>query len=385
MGQPGAQPRVLLVDDEELIIESLSTVLRGRWEILTAASGQEAVDMLWDESNIQVVVSDLQMPGMQGDTFLAKAWALVPDATRILLTGQGTLETALTAVNEGHVFRILMKPCSPSAFRAAVEDGLEQYRLVTGDRLMLQERLEGLTGQLLRAEKMASLGSMAGAVGHELNNIATVLQGNLALVRFDLEAGRAPEEDAFRELDRVAAHLGTHASELQRLGKPGSSKTEDHDLRDIVSETVGMLRNVGYLKRATLKLAVPETPVPVRADRTRLEQVLINLVKNAADAVATNQGKPMEIDVEVFTDVPRGLAMASVQDNGVGIPKADLMRVFDPYFSRKNEEEGTGLGLPVCRQIMEAAHGHLSLESQEGEGTTFSFSLPLIRAETPMN
>jgi signal transduction histidine kinase len=381
MSRNGARPRILLVDDEPMVLESLATHLRGDWDVLTAGGGEEATDILWDETDIHVIVSDLMMQGMRGYTFLAKAWAIAPDATRILLSGHGSLETALSAVNEGHVFRILMKPCRPSTFRAAVEDGLEQYRMVTGDRRLLQKKLETLKNQLLRAEKMASLGTMAGAVGHELNNIAMVLKGNLDLAKLGIEAGRPLGEELFAELDRVTNHLATHASELQRLGKPGFSQVDGHDLRDIVSETVNMLRNVGFIKRAGVRVDLPGNPVPIYADRTRLEQVLINLLKNAADAVAPIRGKAPEISVSVLNEAHRGWALTEVTDNGVGILEDDLESVFEPYFSRKNEDDGTGLGLPVCRQILDEAGGRLRVTSEEGVGSTFTFSLPMSERE----
>ncbi len=138
-----ARSHILCVDDEPAVLEGLSLNLRRKFEVSVATSGADALVILAKSTNVSVVISDMRMPNMNGAAFLAKARALVPDSARILLTGQADMESTISAVNEGQIFRYLTKPCSPPTLLAAVEAGVEQNRLVTAERVLLEQTLHG--------------------------------------------------------------------------------------------------------------------------------------------------------------------------------------------------------------------------------------------------
>src|ERR1700690_3969334 len=138
-----AKPRVPFVDDEPNVLEGLSLTLRRGYEVVLAGSGEAGLDVLTRDPTIAAVVSDMRMPGMDGATFLGKARAVLPDATRLLLTGQAELALAIAAINEGRIFRFLTKPCPPPVLVAAVEAGVELHRLVTSERVLLEQTLRG--------------------------------------------------------------------------------------------------------------------------------------------------------------------------------------------------------------------------------------------------
>lgn len=135
--------RVLCVDDDPRVVEGLSLHLRKDYQVLTALSGAQALERLKEAGGAAVVVSDMRMPGMDGATLLKHIMQIYPDATRILLTGEPGRDSAVSAVNTAHVFRFLLKPCSPDQLRAAVEDGVIQHRLVIAERSVLKETLIG--------------------------------------------------------------------------------------------------------------------------------------------------------------------------------------------------------------------------------------------------
>jgi response regulator RpfG family c-di-GMP phosphodiesterase len=137
------KPRVLCVDDEPQVLEGVALSLRRSYEVLAAASGPAGLDLLAREEGIAVIVSDMRMPGMDGATFLGKARATAPDATRLLLTGHADVDSAAAAINEGRIFRFLTKPCAPATLLAAMEAAVEQHRLVTAERVLLQQTLRG--------------------------------------------------------------------------------------------------------------------------------------------------------------------------------------------------------------------------------------------------
>lgn len=141
--QAAARTKVLCVDDEPNVLEGLSLHLRRRYDVATATSGAQALDLLAQDTAIAVILSDMRMPQMDGAAFLARSRSVVPDAVRILLTGHADLDSAVAAVNDGQVFRFLTKPCPPPTLMAAVAAAAEQNRLVTSERILLEQTLHG--------------------------------------------------------------------------------------------------------------------------------------------------------------------------------------------------------------------------------------------------
>jgi len=138
-----ARPRILCVDDEPAVLEGLALTLRRAFEVLPAGGGAEGLDILKKERAIAVVMSDMRMPGMDGAAFLAQARQAAPDTVRLLLTGQADMASAISAVNEGQIFRFLSKPCPPAVLNAAIDAAVEQHRLITAERVLLEETLHG--------------------------------------------------------------------------------------------------------------------------------------------------------------------------------------------------------------------------------------------------
>lgn len=130
--------RILCVDDEPKVLEGLERVLHRKCSLLTATSGEEALRLLDGADPIDVIVSDMRMPRMNGAALLAECRKRSPDTVRLLLTGQTDLDSAISAVNDGHVFRFLTKPCPPTVFVEALTAALEQHRLITSERILLE-------------------------------------------------------------------------------------------------------------------------------------------------------------------------------------------------------------------------------------------------------
>jgi response regulator RpfG family c-di-GMP phosphodiesterase len=147
--------RILCVDDDPQILEGLSLHLRRRYVVETASGGLAGLDLIRQGPLPAVVISDMRMPGMDGATFLSEVRKLAPDVIRILLTGQADLDSAIVAINEGQIFRFLTKPCSPPVLMAAIEAGIGQHRLITAERVLLEETLHGSIKTLLEVLSLA--------------------------------------------------------------------------------------------------------------------------------------------------------------------------------------------------------------------------------------
>lgn len=135
--------KVLCVDDDRNILEGYQRQLRKSFPIEVATGALHGLEVIQKDGPFAVVVSDLQMPGMDGVTFLKKVWEQSPDTVRIMLTGHADLATAIQAVNQGHIFRFLTKPCSPHDLGQALNAGLEQHRLITAQKELLEQTLSG--------------------------------------------------------------------------------------------------------------------------------------------------------------------------------------------------------------------------------------------------
>jgi CheY-like chemotaxis protein len=135
--------RILCVDDEPRVLQALSKHLRDRFEVLTAGSGVEGVEVVKRERDLAVVIADMRMPEMDGATFLRQTRVLQPTAVRMLLTGQADIAAAIKAINEGQVFRFLTKPCPPDQLLSVVDEAIRQYELVIAERLLLQRTVVG--------------------------------------------------------------------------------------------------------------------------------------------------------------------------------------------------------------------------------------------------
>jgi signal transduction histidine kinase len=371
-----SRPRLLCVDDEPNVLDGLKRVLRRHFDVTTASSGAEGLRRLVDEGPFTLVVSDFAMPGMNGAQFLTQVRHVAPDTVRLLLTGQATMDDTIAAVNDGNIFRFLKKPCAPRDLIRALDDAVEQARLVTGDQLLSERKLEAMSAHLVRAERLASLGTMAGAVGDEIRNILMVLSGTVSCIEEDVARGVGPNAGDLERLRSVQERLTAQARHLLNYGRPtqaGDATTVD--LASTVTEVLAMMRGAGMLRQVRVRFDPAHGSGVVTYSRTAIEQILVNLLKNAVDSFDGVERSEPTIDIVLR----RGgdVMVCSVSDNGCGIAAAKQALLFEPYYTTKPADIGNGLGLFVVRDIVRAAGGEVTVESQLGQGTTLTMELPL--------
>ena len=135
--------KILFVDDEANLLSAMERQFRKQYEVDIALGAEKGLEAVSHNGSYAVIVSDFRMPGLNGVEFLAKVRELAPDSTRMMLTGHADLKTAMEAVNEGHIFRFLTKPCPPEVMGKALESGVSQYRLINAERELLEKTLNG--------------------------------------------------------------------------------------------------------------------------------------------------------------------------------------------------------------------------------------------------
>ncbi len=169
---------ILCVDDEPNVLEGLTLHLRRKYQVLTATSGSQGLELLRAHPEVAVVVSDMRMPGMDGAAFLKEARATAPDATRVLLTGQADLASAISAVNDGQIFRFLTKPLPPEQLQVALAAAVEMNRLVTAERVLLEQTLRGSIEAL--TDILALTNPLAFGRASRIQTLASELAGALS-------------------------------------------------------------------------------------------------------------------------------------------------------------------------------------------------------------
>jgi PAS domain S-box-containing protein len=242
--------------------------------------------------------------------------------------------------------------------------------------------------KMVQADRLAAVGTLAAGIAHEINNpLAYVLLGMQYIERElpKLLAQPARLDDIMarlREARSGAERVGGIVKELKMFARADEIARGPVDMRQVVEAAIKIADNE-IRHRATLVRDYADAP-PVDGNAARLEQVFLNLLVNAAHAVSDHDPLTSEIRVTLGTD-PQGRIVAEVRDNGCGIPKDLLYRVFDPFFTTKPVGVGTGLGLPICRSIVEAFGGQVELESDPGVGTTVRVVLPrYLRTTLPL-
>jgi two-component system NtrC family sensor kinase len=385
---------VLVVDDEVNVLKSLKRVLRSEgFSIITAESGEQGLEALASRS-VHMIVSDQRMPGMSGLEFLTKARGICPDAVRIILTGYSDLRTAEEAINTVEIYRFLAKPWNDEDLKVTVKEGLRTWALRDYNRrlqarieeqnrelwelnhdleLKVEQRTRALKdaqARMLQAEKMASVGLLAGGVAHEINN---PLAGILALCQVMLMEGTdGPVADDLRQIEGAVNQCKEIVSGLLSFSRQGDDRRREEVYLPAAVDKVKTL--IAYRLRE-LNLEIEEEyddDLPLLwAHPGQLQQVLMNLIMNAAQAM----GKNGKIAVRGRARQDGGLDL-EVEDHGPGVPEEIKAKIFDPFFTTKPEGEGTGLGLAVTYGIVKGHGGRIEVESAPGQGALFRVLLP---------
>ncbi|APX13754.1 hybrid sensor histidine kinase/response regulator [Tateyamaria omphalii] len=247
--------------------------------------------------------------------------------------------------------------------------------------------LKTLEAQFVQSQKMQAIGQLAGGVAHDFNNLLTAISGHCDLLLLRHDQGD-PDYSDLVQINQNANRAAALVGQLLAFSRKQTLRPEELDLRDTMSDLTHLLnRLVG--EKVTLTLSHDPILKPIRADKRQLEQVLMNLVVNARDAMP--EGGEIQIQTESMTlteplerdrvNVPAGEYIClRVVDQGVGISPDKLQKVFEPFYTTKKTGEGTGLGLSTAYGIVKQTGGFIFVDSTVGQGTCFSIIFPVIEA-----
>ena len=258
----------------------------------------------------------------------------------------------------------------------------EQLQHEIVDRTRAEAELRATQDELVQASKLAALGQMAAGITHELNQPLAALRTFSDNTRILLERGQhGAATDNLQAIADLTERMGKITAQLKLFAGRSRRKHSDVQVRVALDHSLALLRPRLGDVRLELHWRVPEVEAIVRADELKLEQVLINLIGNALDAIGTSEaGRPGRIDIDIgpAEGVPSQLSIA-VRDNGAGIPPDAMPHLFEPFFTTKEIGQGLGLGLAISTSIARDFGGSLSAANVPGGGA--QFTLTLVRAE----
>ncbi len=257
----------------------------------------------------------------------------------------------------------------------------KEYNFVYFDDITVRRQLEE---KLRQSQKMEAIGQLSGGIAHDFNNLLTVIQGNLGMIRISSVVPESISE-SLDEIGNAVTRATNLTEQLLAFGRKQVMQSQDVELSEVAGSFTNMLRRV-IGETIEVNLEFSRVSLPVRADRSMLEQVLLNLCLNARDAMP--KGGHLTLKTAAVTLVEDDLermplgrvgsfARLSVMDTGVGIAPEHLKHLFEPFFTTKEVGKGTGLGLASVYGILQQHNGWVTVSSEVGKGAIFSIYLPL--------
>ena len=255
---------------------------------------------------------------------------------------------------------------------------LDSDGAVAGVLAIGQDRTEvrELEGQVIHAEKLATLGQLAAGIVHEINNPLTSISvyGEYLLSKLKRSGAEHADLKRVERILRSSDRIMSFTRNLLTYARPSKEEAQPIDLNDVLREAVGFCEHIIREADISVELSYGEGLPKVNAVRGQLHQVFVNLITNACNATPKEGGRAL-LSTRLHG---HDRILVEIQDYGVGIRAAELGRVFEPFFSTRRKGTGTGLGLSIVKNIIEDHHGSIEIDSEPGRGTTVSVTLPCL-------
>jgi len=240
---------------------------------------------------------------------------------------------------------------------------------------------EGMNQQIIETGKMASIGELAAGIAHEINNPVAIMVEEAGWIGDLLEEEEFAESGNLDEFKRALTQINTQGRRCKEIthkllsfARKTDSTVKDVQINDIVTEIVSLSSQMAKYNKVSIETALQKTLPYITTSPSEMQQVLLNLINNALDAMEKTGGV-IKVSTKI-SEIEPGHIVIVVEDNGPGIPEANLSRIFDPFFTTKPVGKGTGLGLSICYGIINKMGGKIDVQSTVGKGTRFRIWIP---------
>jgi len=392
--------RILITEDESIVAWDLKTTLEGLGHTVTAvaASGEESIRKA-EETRPDLVLMDVML---KGDMDGVEAAGHIRERFNIpvVFVTANADDTILARAKETEPYGYIIKPFKEREVCATVEialrkraldEELRKYRDHLGE--LVQERTTELAQAnelLIQSQKMEAIGRLAAGVAHDFNNLLTPIMGYAQLGMAQL-----PTQDSsiasFGEIYKAAECAAGLTNQLLAFSRRQAVEPQVINLNELIENMEQMVRRL-LDKDIDLVFAPADDLGPIEADPNQLQQVILNLAVNAREAMPDGGKltlKTANVTLERAPEIqepsiaPITHIMLTVTDTGSGMTDEVKNRMFEPFFTTKDETKGTGLGLATCFGIIKQSGGHIEVDSEVGQGTTFKILLPITELKNP--
>ncbi|OHX65246.1 hybrid sensor histidine kinase/response regulator [Flammeovirga pacifica] len=385
------KPTVLYVDDEQQNLVSFRAGFRKVYKVLIANSGDEALEILKEESdNISVVISDQRMPKMTGVELFEQVRGLYPDIMRIVLTGYSDVQDIINAISKGEVYRYITKPWNRDELMVTIDNAIEAYSLKVENRRLfsslqeanehLEEKVKKRTKALQRQnEELIELDGeknhLIGIVAHDLKSPLSQIDGLIELMKFDMETFSSEQKeyvDLIQLSIKKQEELISQILDLNALDSKASNlNLKVHDLSSLVKDAAERFELTAEKKKIKLEVSVEENQF-AKVDETYFGQILQNLISNAVKF--SEEDKKIYISIQPDEDSYQ----VHVKDEGPGLNENDKKKLFGRFQKLSARptggEHSTGLGLSIVKKMVEDMEGKVWCESEVDKGADFIVS-----------
>lgn len=350
--------RVLYIDDEENNLHAFKASFRRQYEIYTANSAAEGLKIL-QNVDIQVVIADQKMPNTTGVEFFKSIGTTHPDPIRILLTGYTDIEALADAINHGDIYRYITKPWNDLELHNSIKNAYDAYKAKID-----------LRNKILELEKTNNeLNRFIYSISHELRAPLVSVIGIVNLVKMEDLYDSCGEY--WNLVETCSNRLDYYIKKTLQYYK-NAKNVSDHTPVDFKSLITGLVDLYGYDNKDTAFNINVVQDIPFIGDAFRIEVILGNLISNAVSYQKENEeNKTVNIDVIVSENE----VTVSVNDNGMGILKEHLDKIFNQFFTGKMHH-GSGLGLFIVKEALNMINGTICVNSSIEVGTTFKITIP---------
>lgn len=382
--------RVLIIDDEKVILDLTSIILKNRgYTVFTAVDAPSGFGII-EASQPELVLLDYMMPDMDGLTALKEIRRRFPDTYVIMFTGKGSEEIAVELMKAGASDYIL-KPFNNQDLADRIENVLKIRGIELKNRELLRERemllaeieawnlelearvqekseaLQRAQAEIVQSEKLATLGYLSAGMAHEIRNPLNSISLFVQLIKSGMEDPEKLEyvEKILKEIDRIDGIL----RKLLDASKRPKFKIMDVMIDQVIDSTLEIFSPQIELHKIKVERDYQSIPPAIKADPSELEQIFTNLFLNSINEMPSSGTLKVQLNYDAKYIVIR------VSDTGKGIPPENIPYVFDPFFTTNSR--GTGLGLSVVLRIVKNYKGKIEVEKSDAGGTTFCIKLPL--------
>ena len=357
---------ILYVDDEPSNLVVFEAAFSDDFQIHTAETAQKALDII-EQTPIPVVIADQRMPEMTGIEMFRILRSRYPQIQRIVLSGFTSPDALVDAINEGQVFHFVHKPWEYAELLNVIHRSLDAHDMLVENSTLKE--------QLAFSERLALLGQSAARITHEIGNqlnllpLVEAIEDNYGHDPLMVELGEMARLTHQNLLDLVGEIRDfVHAEQSGITLKPIS-------INEAINDLMGFCKFNPTISSEALSTVV-QGDAKIRGNTLKLQQILINLLRNASDAIADQPDGRITLTSRIEENEKR--VIIEVADNGIGIDPNLIAKIWDPFFSTK-QKKGTGLGLDVVRSIVKSFDGEIHCTSEPEVGTSFTLTFPIIQ------